>query len=188
MEGEGAAAGPPRRGAGQNQAPHPVGVPHHQVLRDHAPEGNPDDQGVVPAQGVHQSRRVVGIVGHGIGTVGLLRLAQTPLVIGHEVEGPGKGTVEHVRADPKVASGSGNEQQPRALANAFIVDVEAVGGDFGHGQSLWIGSIQRTSRAGSTGSMSRFTTTASPSLRTRTHSRVSSEEALISWCGTKGGT
>src|SRR6266567_4190231 len=49
---------------------------------------------------------------------------------------------------------------------------------------LWIGSIQRTSSGFSTGSMSRLTTTASLSLRTRTHSRVSSEDALISWCGT----
>ena len=54
--------------------------------------------------------------------------------------------------------------------------------------SLWIGSIQRTASGFSTGSMSRFTTTASLSLRTSTHSSVSSAEALISWCGTNGGT
>jgi len=48
----------------------------------------------------------------------------------------------------------------------------------------WIGSIQRTSSGRSTGSMSRLTTTVSLSLRTRTHSSVSSVEALISWCGT----
>ena len=33
-----------------------------------------------------------------------------------------------------------------------------------------------------------LTTTASLSERTRTQDRVSSDEALISWCGTKGGT
>ena len=55
-------------------------------------------------------------------------------------------------------------------------------------QCLWIGSIQATPSGFSTGSMSRFTTTASLSLRTRTHSSVSSVEALISWCGTYGGT
>src|ERR1700730_4805522 len=49
---------------------------------------------------------------------------------------------------------------------------------------LWIGSIQRTSSGRSTGSMSRLTTTASLSLRTNTHSSVSSVDALISWCGT----
>src|SRR3984893_13020432 len=49
---------------------------------------------------------------------------------------------------------------------------------------LWIGSIQRTSCGRSTGSMSRLTTTASLSLRTNTHSSVSSVDALISWCGT----
>src|SRR5258707_385629 len=49
---------------------------------------------------------------------------------------------------------------------------------------LWIGSTQRTSSGFSTGSMSRLTTTASLSLRTNTHSRVSSVDALISWCGT----
>jgi len=49
---------------------------------------------------------------------------------------------------------------------------------------LWIGSIQRTCSGRSTGSMSRLTTTASLSLRTNTHSSVSSVEALISWCGT----
>ena len=110
MEGEGAAPGPSWRGAGQNQAPHPVRVPHQEVLSDHAPEGDAEDQGVVPAQGVHQPRRVVGIVGHGIRTVRFLRLAQTSLVIRHQVESPGKGTIEHVRADPKVAPGSGNEE------------------------------------------------------------------------------
>src|SRR5688500_2295385 len=55
-------------------------------------------------------------------------------------------------------------------------------------QLLWIGSIHLTASGCSTGSMSRLTTTASPLLRTRTHSRVSSREALISWCGTNGGT
>ena len=36
--------------------------------------------------------------------------------------------------------------------------------------------------------MSRLTTTFSLSLRTSTQSSGSSVEALISWCGTKGGT
>ncbi len=48
----------------------------------------------------------------------------------------------------------------------------------------WIGSTHFTGLGSSTGSISRFTTTASLSLRTSTHSRVSSPEALISWCGT----
>ena len=51
----------------------------------------------------------------------------------------------------------------------------------------WVGSIQRTVSGFSTGSMSRFTATASPSLRQSTHSSVSSALALISWCGTYGG-
>ena len=55
-------------------------------------------------------------------------------------------------------------------------------------QPLWIGSIQAMASGFSAGSMSRFTTTASLSLRTSTHSSVSSAEALISWCGTNGGT
>ena len=53
---------------------------------------------------------------------------------------------------------------------------------------LWIGSTQYTASGASTGVMSRFTTTASLSLRTRTHSRASNGLALISWCGTYGGT
>ncbi len=54
--------------------------------------------------------------------------------------------------------------------------------------SRWMGSIHFTVSGFSMGSMSRLTTTDSPSLRTRTHSRVSSRLALISWWGTKGGT
>ena len=45
---------------------------------------------------------------------------------------------------------------------------------------LWIGSTQNTASGFSTGSISRLTTTASLSLRTSTHSRVSSLLALIS--------
>ena len=45
---------------------------------------------------------------------------------------------------------------------------------------LWIGSTHFTGLGSSTGSISRFTTTASLSLRTRTHSSDSSAEALIS--------
>ena len=48
----------------------------------------------------------------------------------------------------------------------------------------WIGSTHFTASGCSTAGMSRLTTTASLSLRTRTHSRVSSVLALISWCGT----
>ena len=51
-----------------------------------------------------------------------------------------------------------------------------------------VGSIQGTFSGGSAGSMSRLIATASPSLRTSTHSSVSVGLALISWCGTKGGT
>jgi hypothetical protein len=36
--------------------------------------------------------------------------------------------------------------------------------------------------------MSMLTATACPSLRTSTHSSVSVGLALISWCGTNGGT
>ena len=49
---------------------------------------------------------------------------------------------------------------------------------------LWIGSTQNTASGCSTASISRLTTTASLSERTSTHSSVSSELALISWCGT----
>ena len=52
--------------------------------------------------------------------------------------------------------------------------------DFVQRHPLWIGSIQGTFSGFSTGSMSRFTTTASLSERTSTHSSVSSVEALIS--------
>src|SRR6478672_12309436 len=53
---------------------------------------------------------------------------------------------------------------------------------------LWIGSTQYTASGCSAGVMSRFTTTASLSLRTSTHSSGSDVLALISWCGTYGGT
>ena len=46
------------------------------------------------------------------------------------------------------------------------------------------GSTHNTVSGFSTGSMSRLIATASPSLRTSTHSRTSSRLALISWCGT----
>ena len=46
------------------------------------------------------------------------------------------------------------------------------------------GSIHSTVSGFSTGSMSRLIATASPSLRTSTHSSTSSRLALISWCGT----
>ncbi len=51
----------------------------------------------------------------------------------------------------------------------------------------WLGPIQVV-RDSSAGAISRLTTTASWSLRTRMHSSGSSGLALISWCGTKGGT
>ncbi len=51
-------------------------------------------------------------------------------------------------------------------------------------QSGCVGSIQGTFSGGSAGSMSRLIATASPSLRTSTHSSVSVGLALISWCGT----
>jgi outer membrane protein len=47
-----------------------------------------------------------------------------------------------------------------------------------------VGSTHSTAWGFSTGSMSRFTATASPSLRHSTHSSVSVGLALISWCGT----
>src|ERR1700730_2377643 len=50
------------------------------------------------------------------------------------------------------------------------------------------GSIHNTVSGFSTGSMSRLIATAWPSLRTSTHSSTSSRLALISWCGTYGGT
>lgn len=51
-------------------------------------------------------------------------------------------------------------------------------------QPRWIGSTHSTVSGFSTGSMSRLTAVASPSLRTRTHSSTSVGLALISWCGT----
>ena len=56
------------------------------------------------------------------------------------------------------------------------------------GQLRWIGSIHFTSSGGSTGAMSRFTTTGSCPERITTHSSGCSRLALISWCGTYGGT
>ncbi|MEY9430920.1 hypothetical protein ABH975_006235 [Bradyrhizobium ottawaense] len=50
--------------------------------------------------------------------------------------------------------------------------------------SRWMGSTHSTVSGFSTGSMSRLIATASPSLRTSTHSSTSSGLALISWCGT----
>ena len=46
----------------------------------------------------------------------------------------------------------------------------------------------QTSSGFSTGSISRFTTTGSWPLRISTHSSASESRALISWCGTNGGT
>jgi hypothetical protein len=51
-----------------------------------------------------------------------------------------------------------------------------------------VGSTQRTVSGRSAGSMSRLTATACPSLRHSTHSSTSCSLALISWCGTYGGT
>ena len=52
----------------------------------------------------------------------------------------------------------------------------------------WMLSTQKTSSGFSTTGMSRFTTTGSWPLRSSTHSSGSFSLALISWCGTKGGT
>src|SRR5205085_97577 len=71
------------------------------------------------------------------------------------------------------------EQQPsdpdRELAHHFL----------GAG---WILSTQCTSSGFSTTGMSRFTTTGSWPLRQSTQESGSSSFALISWCGTYGGT
>ncbi len=52
----------------------------------------------------------------------------------------------------------------------------------------WMLSTQCTSSGFSTTGMSRFTTTGSCPLRTSTQESGSSSFALISWCGTYGGT
>ena len=88
------------------------------------------------------------------------------------------------RADARAARST---RRPRALSTrpAWGPRHERRRPGSAEGQpSRWIGSTQRTCCGRSTASMSRLTTTASLSLRTSTHSSVSSDEALISWCGT----
>jgi hypothetical protein len=79
-------------------------------------------------------------------------------------------------------------QAASSATGAFPLHPSLFAGKKGSNYPLWIGSIQATPSGFSTGSISRFTTTASLSLLTRTQDSVSSDEALISWCGKKGGT
>ncbi len=135
MEGEGGPARPAGRGAGQDQAVHPARMPQDQLLGHHAAEGDPDDVGALDAQFAHQGAGVVGIVGHAVGDVGLLRTSQTALVEGDHVEGLGKRPVELVGLVAQIAAGAGDEQQGRPRAGLLVIDLDAVHAGSGHSTS-----------------------------------------------------
>ena len=87
------------------------------------------------------------------------------------------------------ASKTKNDIDVRKFASKLISEFAQLIGALGVFKSIhrsrWIGSIHPTSSGGSTGSMvSMFTTTASLSERTSTHSRGFWGSALISWWGT----
>ncbi len=64
VEGDGRPAGATRRGAGQHQPPHPLGVPDGELLGHHAPEGDAHDEAAVPAASRQEGGGIVAVVGH----------------------------------------------------------------------------------------------------------------------------
>ena len=99
------------RGAGQDQPAHPLGVPDGHLLGHHAPEGDPQDEAVVPTDGVEECGGIVGEVGHGVGPGGHAALPQAALVVGQDLEGGGQGAVQPGLL-AQVASGARDAQQP----------------------------------------------------------------------------
>src|SRR4051812_39264810 len=109
--------------------------------------------------------------GYHIGVEHLGSPAGSSPSIGHLGTNPG----QHC-ASAHTGAYSGCEDAFRRLVFAAIVRLKTANLSY----SRWMGSTHFTSSGCSTGSISRLTTTASPSLRTSTHSSTSSREALIS--------
>ena len=87
MERVGGSSISPRGGAAERKLRHSIRVPNCQFERDHAAERQPDDICALPADSVHQSRRIVRIVTHRIGLVRLRRPAEPALILGEDVKG-----------------------------------------------------------------------------------------------------
>ena len=112
VEGDGRTAGATRRGTGQDQPPHPVGVPYGELLGHHAAERDTHDEAAVPAARLQQVGGIVAVLGHGVGALGDAGLPQPALVIGQDLEVGGEGRIEDPRRVPQVTPGAGDEQEP----------------------------------------------------------------------------
>ena len=80
-----------------------------QLLGYHAAEGHTDDLGIWPTQMIHQPRRIVGIVGHGVTHVGLVGTTQAPLVIGNHVKALGQGAIHLVGLVAQICASARDE-------------------------------------------------------------------------------
>ncbi len=131
----GGAARATGRGAGKHQAFDHVGMIDRKFLRDHAAEGDADDEGGYPADGGHEVHGVLGILRHGVGGVRLRGLSEAALVIGEHVEMLREGTVQHIGTHAKVAARARNEEEAGAGAHALVPDVDIACLGEGHGAS-----------------------------------------------------
>ncbi len=117
-------------------------MPDGQLLGHHPAEGDADDRAGVPTDEVEQGGGIVGIVGHGVGTVGDRRLPEAALVVGHHREGLVEGAIGHAGLMAQITSGARDAQQAnrRAVsgvpAGQLVVDVDPVDVAEGHPASV----------------------------------------------------
>jgi hypothetical protein len=133
------AAAPARRRAGERQSLDLLRMAQREFLRHHAAERYAEHARRGPTDGVHYLRRVVGVVGHAVGAVGLARLAESALVIGEEGEATGQRAFQHAGLAPEIAVGAGDDQEARALAVLLVEKPDIAPLDKGHAPPLLFG-------------------------------------------------
>ena len=70
--------------------------------------------------------------------LGLVGLAQSPLVIGQDVNGLTQGAIKDIGLVAQVAASAGNEQQTRSGAGTFVIEAEIIQAGYGHGSIPWL--------------------------------------------------
>ena len=99
--------------AGQDEPAYPLRVADGHLLGHHAAEGDPEDEAVVPADGVEERGGVVGEVRHGVGPGRHAALAEAALVVRQDLE---RLCQRAVGSGP--ASGAGRRRCPRCTGVA----------------------------------------------------------------------
>ena len=116
-------AGPAGRRAGQDEPANHARPGHGQLLGHHAPEGDPEHEGPVPAEGAEEPGGVGGVVGHRPGPGRDRALSLATLVVGGDLEGGTEGAVDP-GDDPQVPARPRDDQEPGPGPVDLVVELD----------------------------------------------------------------